>query len=168
MVDVARNNLNRVIEQKAQRDKLKPTLKVGFEAHWEPISPRKFRVWGTINLADGARVRFRLTDRNFKEEEFESFTWNVNSKQTILIDDLYVRQGKFSRTIDIERDAAIYPLLADEDTLAFVFNPMTAPDFVQDKTGWLGNGLAPQKYCVQRGNVRMLEKDFLIKRSQLL
>jgi hypothetical protein len=52
--------------------------------------------------------------------------------------------------------------------MTFTFNPLTAPDFVQDVVGFKGEGLADQKYLVVRNGVRMLEKSFIIKRNQLL
>ncbi len=168
MVDVAKNNLNLLLREKVERSAIKPTRQVGFDAHWQFIGPRKFRVWGTLNLPDGARVRLRLADKGFKTEYFETFSWDVDSDQTILIDDLYVRDGKFSRIIDIEPDITVYPLKAEEYVMTFTFNPLTAPDFVQDLISWKGEGLADQPYLVVRDGVRMLEKKFDIKRSQLL
>ncbi len=79
-----------------------------------------------------------------------------------------MKDGRFSRTIDIERDVSIYPLKAEEYVMTFTFNPLTAPDFVQDVVGFKGEGLADQKYLVVRNGVRMLEKSFIIKRNQLL
>lgn len=168
MVTVAKNNLTRLLEEKAQREKLQPTVNAALEAHWQRIAPRQFRVWGTLNLPDGARVRLKLCDKSFHEEQFKKFSWDIDQNQTILVDDLFVRNGKFSRVIDIQRDAAIYPLKAQDYVMTFTLNPMNAPDFVQDKIGWLGNGLANQKYLVVRGRMRMLEKRFDLKRSDLL
>ncbi|MGQ9808864.1 MAG: tetratricopeptide repeat protein [Armatimonadota bacterium] len=168
MVDVARNNLNQLLREKEERSRLKPVKDVKFEAQWQFLGPRKFRVFGTLDLPTGARVRLVLRDKNFKEQEFQKFSWDIDTNQTILIDDLYVKDGRFSRTIDIERDVSIYPLKAEEYVMTFTFNPLTAPDFVQDVVGFKGEGLADQKYLVVRNGVRMLEKSFIIKRNQLL
>ncbi len=168
MVIVAKNNLKQVMQQKAVRDKLMPVLNPGFEANWQLISARKFRVWGTLNLPVGCRIRLRLVDKGFKEHVFDRFSWDIDQDQTILQDDLYVRDGKFNRVIDIERDAAIYPLKSDNYVLTMTFNPLNAPDEARDLVGWKGEGLAPQKYLVVESGVRMLEKRFEIKRSQLL
>lgn len=168
MVEVAYKNRDRLANEIARRSKLKPVNNLNFEAHWQPISARKFRVWGTIGLKSGARIRLKLADKNFKEEVLKKFSWEVNEDQTILIDDLYVRDGKFERVIDVERDAAIYPFKAQKYEMTFTFNPLTAPEEAQEMLGWKGEGLAPQKYLVVRNGVRMLEKKFEIDRSQLL
>lgn len=190
MIDVAKNNLRQVEIEQAIRSKLKPVVNVHFDAHWQPLGPRRFRVWGRLDLPDGSRVHMRLADKGFKPQVFKQFRWDVDQSQTILIDDLYVRDHQFSRTIDITRDQAIYPLKAEEYVLTFTFDPRVAPDFDQGTReedvlmnpghqppadqqyggiGWVGNGLLPhQPYLVVRDGVRMLEKSFLIKRSQLL
>lgn len=168
MVDVAENNLALLLQEKEERANLQPTRNVNFNAHWQFIEPRKFRVWGTLDLPDGARVRLILRDSNFAEQQFENFTWQIDQDQTILIDDLYVRDGTFSRTIDIERDSAIYPLKDEDYTMVFEFDPLRAPDFVQELIGWKGEGLAQQPYLVEEDGVRKLRKTFSLKRSDLL
>ena len=189
MVQVAKLNLEQCLVEKLERSKIKPIRNANFEANWERLGARKFRVWGRLDLPNGARVRLRLTDKDFKEEQFSQFTYQINQKQTILIDDLYVREHKFDRIIDIERDVAIYPLKADDFRLTLSFNPVMAPDFVQGtveedrrlgetargpkvqeygNVGWRGEGLANQKYLVIKNGVRLIEKSFIIKRSELI
>lgn len=168
MVQVAKNNLQQVLDEKATRAKLKPTLNVNFEAHWERLAPRKYRAWGAINVPDGCRVRLRLADRDFREGFFGTFRWDINQDQTVLIDDLYVRDGKFSRTLDIERDTAIYPLKAPEFVVSFTFDPTKTPREAKDILGWKGEGLADQRYMTEQNGVRLLRKDIVLKRSDLL
>lgn len=168
MVDVARNNLALVLREKETRAKLTPTYNAKFEAHWERIAPRKFRVWGVINVPNGCRVRLQIADRGFKEAFFGRFRWDIDQSRTILIDDLYVRDGKFNRTIDIERDSAIYPLKAEEYVATFTLDPRKTPREVRDVLGWKGSALAEQPYLVKQGDARILQKEIVLKRSDLL
>lgn len=186
MIDVAYNNLHQLEFEKAARAKIRPVKNAHFEGHFQRLGPRKFRVYGTIDLPTGARVRVRLTDKNFHEQQFKTFTYQINDKQTILIDDLYVRDGKFDRVIDIQKDAAIYPLRSQDYTLSLSFNPPTAADFVlgvpaeaaldhgskaekfqYGSIGWHGEGLADQKHLVVKNGVRMLEIKIPLKRKDL-
>lgn len=141
MVHVAENNLARLMLKKRLRQQLAPVQQANFEAYYQILSPRRFRVWGTLDLPDGARVKMRLTDKDFKEEQMETFTWNVDPNQTVLEDSLYVRDGRFGRTIDIERDSALYPLKADQYRLTFTFDPRWAPDNVQASSREGGAGV---------------------------
>lgn len=186
MIDVANNNLHALEFEKKVRAEIRPVKNVHFDAHFQRLGPRKFRVFGTLDLPTGARVRVRLADKDFREQQFKTFTYDINDKQTILIDDLYVRDGKFDRVIDIQRDAAIYPLRSKDYTLTLSFNPLSAPDFVQGMpaeqkidggrrgeklqygaVGWHGEGLADQKYLVVKNGVRMLEKQIPLARADL-
>ncbi|MGC4046568.1 MAG: tetratricopeptide repeat protein [Armatimonas sp.] len=57
--------------------------------------------------------------------------------------------GKYSRKIDMGQDQQMYGFVKDKFELIIWFNPRTAPDFIQDRIGWNGEGLADKKYLVE-------------------
>jgi tetratricopeptide (TPR) repeat protein len=72
------------------------------------------------------------------------------TKQKIFVaqKDLIV-SGKFSRKIDMSKDPQMYGFAKEKYELIIWFNPRTAPDFIQDRIGWNGEGLADKKYLVE-------------------
>ncbi len=71
-------------------------------------------------------------------------------KQNIFIaqKDLLV-PGNFTRKIDMTQDPQMYGFVKDKYELVLWFNPRTAPDFVQDRMGWNGEGITDKKYLVE-------------------
>lgn len=57
--------------------------------------------------------------------------------------------GKYNRKIDMSKDPQMYGFAKDKYELIVWFNPRTAPDFIQDRIGWNGEGLADKKYLVE-------------------
>lgn len=54
--------------------------------------------------------------------------------------------GSFKREIDMTKDPKMYGFAKDKYELTIVFNPRNAPDFVQDRIGWSGEGLTDKNY----------------------
>ena len=56
--------------------------------------------------------------------------------------------GDFGRTreLDMSKDPPMYSFKAKEYDLILSFNPRTAPDFVQDRIGWNGEGMTDKRY----------------------
>jgi hypothetical protein len=48
--------------------------------------------------------------------------------------------GKFKREIDMSTDPRMYGFAKDKYELILSFNPRNAPEFVQDRLGWSGEG----------------------------
>jgi hypothetical protein len=71
-------------------------------------------------------------------------------KQNVLIaqKDLLI-PGSFSRKIDMTQDPQMYGFVKEKYELILWFNPRTAPDFIQDRLGWNGEGLTDKKYLVE-------------------
>lgn len=57
--------------------------------------------------------------------------------------------GKFSRKIDMSLNGNMYGFKKEKYELILWFNPRTAPDFIQDRFGWNGEGLTDKKYLVE-------------------
>jgi len=78
--------------------------------------------------------------------------------------------GTFKREIDMSKDPGMYSFSKDKYELILSFNPRTAPDFVQDRIGWSGEGLTDDNYLVvdkERNNLRMLRKVIVLTKDDL-
>lgn len=54
--------------------------------------------------------------------------------------------GTFKRQIDMSKDPNMYSFKNGKFDLIVSFNPQAAPDFVQDRVGWVGEGLTDRHY----------------------
>ncbi|MEN6520152.1 MAG: hypothetical protein ABFD46_03245 [Armatimonadota bacterium] len=121
----------------------------------------------------GARLRILLADMDydyFHMKGLNSFDWEVDKTQTVMMDDTGIREGKFSITIDMSLNPEKYPFTKDKYRLSVWMNPQEAPDFIQDRIGWLGEGLTDKHYLDTKTipGVRILRKDFILKKSDIL
>ena len=148
------------------------------DMHFAPqivrVAPRIFVVKGTLqgygatkfNLetgertfgpVDGCRVEVRLQDEGYKLPVLGAYTLtsSVDPSVTIMQDAVSVRGGKIGgdqgRKIDMSKDLDMYSFKAPRYTFTAYFmpnNPNDAPIQVQDRIGWLGEGLGPQANLV--------------------
>lgn len=173
-----------------------------FTAQLKRIAPREFVLSGTMNVigakglilekpvlnwvpTDGARVEIRLEDAGYKMAPVQSFSLNslhLDPTLTILQDAVSVRNGKFSKKIDMSQDPDMYSFKAPKYTVTVWFNPSNpndAPPQVQDRIGWLGQGMTDKNYLDTSGNVpgdvtepvpglRMIKKTFTLTQDDLL
>lgn len=122
---------------------------------------------------DGCRVRILLEDSDydyFKLPGNETFDWEVDKNLTVMVDDVMVRNGEFRIKIDMSRDPDIYPFKHDTYKLIVWFNPQEAPDYIQDRIGWRGEGLTDKNHLDTKTipGVRIIRKEFILKRSDIL
>jgi hypothetical protein len=54
--------------------------------------------------------------------------------------------GTFKRDIDMSQDPKMYGFQKDKYDLILTLNPRTAPEFVQDRIGWQGEGWTDRRY----------------------
>ena len=83
----------------------------------------------------------------------------------------FYKLGTFKREIDMSKDPKMYSFKKDRYELTFSFSPRNAPEFVQDRIGWSGEGLTDKKYLVVdkgRRDLRMLRKVVVLSREDLL
>lgn len=83
--------------------------------------------------------------------------------------------GKFKREIDMSKDPNMYSFAAPKYDLIISFNPRNAPDFVQDRFGWSGEGLTDAKYlevvAPKSGigaDLRMLRRKITLTKEDIL
>lgn len=84
----------------------------------------------------------------------------------------YRTLGKFGpRELDMSKDPKMYSFARDRYELTLSFNPRTAPEFVQDRLGWSGEGLTDKRYLVvdpAKRNLRMLRVPITLTREDIL
>ena len=105
-------------------------------------------VWGPV---DGCRVEIRLNDQGYEMPTLPSFSLtslNLNPNTTIMQDAVSVQKGQIGgprgRKLDMSQDPNIYSFTAPKYTVTLWFNPCNPNDCplnVQDRIGWLGEGM---------------------------
>ncbi|MBO4548264.1 MAG: hypothetical protein J5758_03525, partial [Abditibacteriota bacterium] len=145
----------------------------GFTATFQKLKPGVLRFSGTLNMIpveeykglacecftkfyadasakglkwrDTARVFWRLSDEYYVDNLSEG-SWERDPRETLMWDSMYVKDGKFSDTVDFSRkeDKQFYPFVADKYKLVFWFIPAgtCCPEFLQDRIGWNGEALS--------------------------
>ncbi len=136
-------------------------------------SPKVIRVEGTYNvLPVGSRIRLVLRDKGFEGGRPGEMDWdNRNTvdlepsrNTTFLQDQLFVKNRRFSRLIDMTKDPTMYPFDEDqkEYVIEFYYNPKSAPPHLQDKFGYNGEG-----YTDSNGNLNTeIRKNYVFDTSQ--
>jgi hypothetical protein len=81
----------------------------------------------------------------------------------------YYKLGQFRREIDMSKDPRMYSFHKDRYDLIFSFNPRNAPEFVQDRYGWNGEGLTDKRFLqVGENGLRTLRAPFTLTRDDIL
>lgn len=111
----------------------------------------------TFGPVDGCRFEIRLEDANYHQPVISTYTLGsaVDSNVTIMQDSGSIRGGKINsglgRTIDMSQDPDMYSFKAPRYRVSIWFtpnNPNNCPIQVQDRIGWLGEALGPQRGLV--------------------
>lgn len=168
-VDVVEQNLDnllvRMVQRGYQAKKLgiydsgdydtKPPFDVGFSAKVTVTEANVLYIEGTWNVLPlGTRIRVVLRDADFpntvpggvKWDEWDEVKLDPNKNLTYMQDQLYVRNQRFNKRIDMSRDPAMYPFRKDNYILEFYYNPRSAPPHIQDKLGWNGDGMTDKNF----------------------
>jgi len=143
----------------------KPPFNVGFSAKVTILSDRIMRVEGTWNvLPVGTRVRIVLRDRDYPQAKLAELDWDASNAVnldpprhlTFMQDQLFVRNRRFNRKVDMSKDPTMYPFLAKNYIVEFYYNPRSAPPHMQDKFGYSGEGFADANFL--RNDIRQSQK----------
>ena len=152
----------------------KPPVDFGFSAELVRVAPKIFVVKGTLTATgaekynlethqvtwgpvDGCRVEYRLSDAGYIMPQLATFGLignKLDDDVTIMQDSASARKGTWQRKVDMSQDPDMYSFTAPKYTLTFWFNPSNpadCPPNVQDRIGWLGEGLAHTKYLDDSG-----------------
>jgi hypothetical protein len=132
-------------------------------------------VKGKVNIGDGARITIKLQDDNYREKTQQTFTFDIDQSQTIMLDQHSVRGALWGRKIDMSKDPKMYSFSRPYYYLIFEFNPRGTSPFIQDRIGWSGEGMTDPKYLwVQKAtnpkekDIRMLRKVYKLSRAQIM
>lgn len=81
----------------------------------------------------------------------------------------YDSLGKFKKTIDMSRDPRMYSFAKDKYDLVVSFNPRIAPEMVQDRFGWSGEGMTDKRFLdtKTKPGLRMLRLPITLSREDL-
>lgn len=157
----------------------KPPFDVGFSARVTVVDVKKLKVEGTWNvLPVGTRVRIVLRDADYENAVPGGLLWNQGSAvnldpprdRTFMQDQLFVKNQRFSRTIDLARDPGMYPFTKEKYVIEFFYTPRQAPAYIQDKFGWNGEGMTDKNFINTeiRPGQRVVYTKMEMDRDQLL
>ena len=156
-----------------------PPFDVGFSAKATVTDPRVVKIEGTWNvLPVGTRVRVVLRDKDYPGAGAATQNWDANDTVnldppkdlTYMQDQLFVRNRRFSRRIDMSKDITMYPLTSKDYYLEFYYNPRSSPPHIQDKFGWNGEGMTDKNFLDTnvRPGVRVMYTKLNLTQDQLL
>lgn len=192
--DTIENNLDTLLIRMSQRGyfatkegrglegyDVNPPFDVGFGVKVTVTGERVIRVQGNWNvLPVGTRIRCVLRDADFPNVIPGGADWdkdaNINFDpergQTYMQEQLFCRNQRFDKTIDMSRDPTMYPFGKNDYILEFYYNPRSAPEHIQDKFGWNGEGMTDKTAGNMRSDIRTGTKclyySMKITRDQLL
>ncbi len=162
--DTVGNNINVMLGRMSQRGAFAkpgekppvpfdtdPKFDVGFTAQVTIPEPAQLRIRATWNVRPvGTRVRVILRDADYPNAIPGGMVWDATNEValdppknlTYMQDDnLFFRNRRADKTIDMSRDPTMYPLVSDKYYLEFYYNPRIAPPHIQDKFSWSGEGM---------------------------
>ena len=132
-----------------------PPFDVGFSARATVEDPKVIRFEGTWNvLPVGTRVRVILRDADYPDAKPAGLSWDSQNdvnldppkNLTFMMDQLFVKNRRFNRKVDLSKDPTQYPFTAKNYVLEFYYNPRSAPPHIQDKFSWNGEGMTDQNF----------------------
>jgi len=89
---------------------------------------------------------------------------------TFMQDQLFVKNTRFNKRIDMSKDPTMYPFRADKYVIEFYYNPRSGAAHMQDKFGYNGEGLTDKLFINTkiRPGQRVVYAKFEITKDQLL
>lgn len=169
--DTLENNLDnmlvRMVERGYQAKKMgiydkgaydtKPPFNVGFTCKVTVPAANVIKFEGTYNVLPlGTRIRVIVRDINYDHtipggvqwDEFKGVKLDPDKDVTYMQDQLYVRNQKFSKKCDMSKDPTMYPFRNKEGKylIEFFYSPRNAPEHIQDKFGWNGEGMTDTNF----------------------
>lgn len=133
--------------------------------------PAVIKVVGRLGLMPiGARVQVVLKDKGYNLDlRKKGFSFEVAKDVTYMQDSLFNRKARFSSTINMTKDPSMYPFLANEYDLEFLWSPRWAPAYIQDRLGWNGEGMDDKKFLdTSVPNLRQIFCRLNLTRDQIL
>lgn len=156
-----------------------PPFDVGFSVKATVVEPRVIRFEGTWNvLPVGTRIRVVLKDADYPKSEPAGMVWDQSDdvnldppkNVTFMQDQLFVKNRRFNRKVDMSKDPTMYPFTKDKYILEFFYDPRSAPPHIQDKFSWNGEGMTDKNFMstTVRPGHRVLYTTLELTRDQIL
>lgn len=132
-----------------------PPFDVGFSIKATVVEPRVIRFEGTWNvLPVGTRIRAVLRDADIPGAHGAELKWDASDSvnldppkdETFMQEQLFVKNRRFNKKVDMSKDPTMYPFTKDKYVLELYYNPRSAPPHIQDKFGWSGEGITDKNY----------------------
>jgi len=190
--DTLESNLDNMLVRSVQRgyqaqvrhDKLDgydvyPPFDVGFSLKATVVESRVIRFEGTWNvLPVGTRIRAVVRDADFPGAHGAELEWDAKDAvnldpprdQTFMQEQLFVKNRRFNKKVDMSKDPTMYPFAKDKYVLEFYYNPRSAPPHIQDKFGWSGEGMTDKNFLnteVRKGQ-RVVFATLTLTKDQIL
>ncbi len=157
----------------------KPPFDVGFSVKATVIEPKVIRFEGTWNvLPVGTRIKVILRDKDFPHGKPAGMEWDAEDAInldppkdiTFMQDELYVRNRRFNKKVDMSRDPTMYPFTKKDCVLEFYYNARMAPPHIADKFGFNGEGMTDSNFLNTsiRPGQRVVYTSMPITRDQIL
>lgn len=157
----------------------KPPFDVGFSAKVTVVRPRVLRIVGTWNvLPVGCRVRVIVRDLNYPNAKPAELDWNKNDNMdfnlptnlTYMQDDLFCKDQRFDKTVDMSKDPTMYPFDSNRYLVEFFYDPAFGAPHIQDKFGWDGIGMTDSNFLNTqiRPGVRVMYTTLQLDKDQIL
>lgn len=167
-----------------------PPFDVGFSVKATVVEPRVIRFEGTWNvLPVGTRIRVTLRDEKYTMPVGENgaevdvtqpagLKWDYSNDvnldpprdRTFMQDQLFVRNRRFNRKVDMSKDITMYPFTGDKYVLEFFYDPRSAPPHIQDKFSWNGEGMTDKNFLNKdvRPGQNCVYAKLILTRDQIL
>lgn len=187
LCETAENNIDNLLVRMSQRGwftrkcktQTTPQFDVGFGARVSIIEPKVIRIEGNWNIQQlGTRIRMILRDEDYPYAIPGGMIWDTHQNveldppknRTFMQDQLYVKNQQFKNRIDLSRDPGMYPLASTHYILEFFYDPRSAPNPIQDRLGWNGEGMTDMHYLNTsiRPGRKVIYAKFHLTRDQIL
>lgn len=127
---------------------LPPREQMNFGVRITVPDPGVMKVVGRLGISPiGARVQVVLKDAGARLDlDKKEFSFEVNKELTYMQDSLFNRKQRFASTVNMSKDPAMYPFVADNYDVEFYWSPRWAPAYLQDRLGWNGEAVDDKQY----------------------
>jgi len=146
--------------QPTPQEQVQPEIKdynIQFTA--EHLGSRSFKVDGTTNLPDGAKIYITIYDEDYFEHDKANSDWRLENL-THFGDSIIVKNGKFAKTLTASAIEA--PMKSDKYEVEVSFNPRAQTSGIKKIVGENGEYLGGELLDVRDAGFTMLEVSKLI------
>lgn len=143
-----------------KQEQIQPEVKnYNIQFATEHLDGRNFKVDGTTNLPDGAKIYITIYDEDYFEHDKADSDWRLENL-TYFGDSAIVKNGKFAKTLTASAMEA--PMKSDKYEVEVSFNPRAQTNSIKRIVGENGEYLGGNLLDVRDADFTMLETSKLI------